>query len=114
MSSNPGAARLARVLGDAGAFSVDDDGTGHVRVVVWKTVVEQVEDSTRELPIELAREVDPDAELGSELGIALDYVEGPLDELGRPTVTPAVLELAEALRTAHREALSALCVRTAG
>ena len=46
-----------------------NDEMGEVEVFEFVTVVDEVEDSYKEIEIEEAREVDPEVEVGDELGI---------------------------------------------
>ncbi|MBN2427044.1 MAG: transcription termination/antitermination protein NusA [Deltaproteobacteria bacterium] len=49
-----------------------NDELGEVEVFEFVTVVDEVEDSYKEIEIEEAREVDPEVEVGDELGMKMD------------------------------------------
>src|SRR3954469_14591448 len=66
-------AALAKKYGPNVQAEVDiDDGKGDIRIVLLKTVVESVEDSSREIAIDDAKMYDDGFELG-------DVMEEPID-----------------------------------
>ena len=48
------------------------DETGEIEVFQYKEVVTEVTDASREVPFDEAREMDPECELGDQLGIKMD------------------------------------------
>src|SRR6188508_2397982 len=78
-------AALAKKYGPNVQAEVDiDDGKGDIRIVLLKTVVENVEDSSREIAVDDARVYDDSFEIG-------DVMEEPVDfaVFGRAAVQAA-------------------------
>ncbi|MEI8182837.1 MAG: transcription termination factor NusA [Desulfomonile sp.] len=75
------------------------DETGEVEVFLFKDVVEHVEDSTTEIDLESARlELDPDAEIGDQLGVKMDT-----DSFGRIAAQTAKQVIIQKVKDAERE-----------
>ncbi|MCK4511935.1 transcription termination factor NusA, partial [bacterium] len=75
-----------------------DEESDTLGVFLNKVVVETPEDSTIELDIEEAQEIDPSAELGGTV-----KVEVPLDEFGRNAIQAAKQIVVQRVREAERE-----------
>jgi N utilization substance protein A len=75
------------------------DETGEVEVFLFKDVVENVEDESIEIDLETARrELDPDAEIGDQLGVKMD-TEG----FGRIAAQTAKQVIIQKVKDAERE-----------
>ena len=67
-------AALAKKYGPTVQAEVDiDDATGQIRIVLLKTVVEEVTDSARETALEEARFEDPEFQVGDLMEIPVDF-----------------------------------------
>jgi N utilization substance protein A len=75
-----------------------DEEAGEIELFVFKTVVEDVEDSELELTLEEAHESDPEAELGDSLGFKLDA-----KEFGRIDAQTAKQIIIQKVREAERD-----------
>jgi len=75
-----------------------DRETGEIRLYHVRTVVEEVEDEENELTLEQAKEIDPAAEIGTELRESL-----PPIELGRIAAQTAKQVINQKIREAERE-----------
>ncbi|MCH7588402.1 MAG: transcription termination/antitermination protein NusA [Chloroflexi bacterium] len=76
-----------------------DDATGEPRVFVEKEVVESVENSLTEVPLEAAREVDAEVEVGSVL-----LIDSTPPNFGRVAAQTAKQVILQRLREAERDA----------
>jgi transcription termination/antitermination protein NusA len=75
------------------------DETGEVEVFLFKDVVEDVEDSTTEIDLESARrELDPEAEIGDQLGVKMDT-----ESFGRIAAQTAKQVIIQKVKDAERE-----------
>ena len=91
-------AALAKKYGPNVQAEVDiDDGKGDIRIVLLKTVVENVEDSSREIALEDARVYDEGFEVG-------DVMEEPIDfaAFGRAAVQAAKQRIIQRVREGER------------
>jgi N utilization substance protein A len=91
-------AALAKKYGPSVQAEVDiDDGKGDIRIVLLKTVVETVEDSSREIAVEDARVYDESFEVG-------DVMEEPVDfaVFGRAAVQAAKQRIIQRVREGER------------
>ena len=79
-----------------------DDKTGALRLYAVKKVVEQVADPAKELTLDQALKIKPDAEMGSEVRI-----EKPTDALGRISAQTAKQVIFQKVREAERETVYA-------
>jgi len=79
-----------------------DDKSGALRLYAVKKVVELVTDPVRELTLEQALKIKPDAEVGSEVRI-----EKPTDALGRISAQTAKQVIFQKVREAERETVYA-------
>ncbi|RME61345.1 MAG: transcription termination/antitermination protein NusA, partial [Candidatus Dadabacteria bacterium] len=77
-----------------------NDKTGEVEVVQFKTVVEKVEDPDLELSLTEARNYDPEAMVGDEIGLKLDT-----SMLGRIAAQTAKQVITQKLRDAERSVI---------
>ena len=75
-----------------------DDKTGAIRLFAVKKVVEQVEDPVKEMTLEEARQINPEADVGSEIRI-----QKPTDALGRISAQTAKQVIFQKVREAERE-----------
>jgi len=75
-----------------------DEDTGSIRIFVTMTVVEDVEDPTRQISLEQAGEISKDAEIGQELEIEL-----PLEEFGRTAIQTVRQVFIQGVREEERE-----------
>lgn len=71
---------------------------GEVELFLFKTVAETVEDANREMPIEKAHELDPEAQVGDVLGEKVDQ-----SLLGRISAQTAKQVIIQKIREAERE-----------
>ncbi|WP_305042997.1 transcription termination factor NusA [Geoalkalibacter sp.] len=71
---------------------------GEVELFEFVTVVEEVQDSYKEIDLEEAREIDPDVEVGDSLGMKLD--SGTFSRIAAQTATQVILLM---VRVAARE-----------
>ncbi|MGB6064179.1 MAG: transcription termination factor NusA [Desulfomonilaceae bacterium] len=79
------------------------DETGEVEVFLFKDVVDEVEDSTVQIDLDTARrELDPDAELGDQLGVKMDT-----ESFGRIAAQTAKQVIIQKVKDAERENLYA-------
>ncbi|HLG06150.1 MAG TPA: transcription termination factor NusA [Gemmatimonadales bacterium] len=91
-------AALARKFGPNVRFDLDvDELQGTVRVTRLRTVVEQVEDSSAQVPLEEARFEDPDFQVGDVL-----EEEIPFTEFGRLAVQAAKQRIIQRVREGER------------
>jgi N utilization substance protein A len=79
-----------------------DDKSGALRLFAVKKVVEQVADPVKEMTLEQALKIKPDAEIGSEVRI-----EKPTDALGRISAQTAKQVIFQKVREAERETVYA-------
>ncbi len=77
-----------------------DRETGEIEVVVLKKIVEVVADPQIEMSVEDAKRLDPDAELGDEIGQLL-----PMEEFGRIAAQTAKQVIFQRVREAEVEAV---------
>src|SRR5271169_3715203 len=75
-----------------------DDKSGALRLYAVKKVVEQVTDPVKEMALEQALKIKPDAEIGGEVRI-----EKPTDALGRISAQTAKQVIFQKVREAERE-----------
>src|SRR5256714_14103082 len=69
-------AALAKKHGPTVQAEVDiDENKGSIRIVLLKTVVEEVTDSASQISLEEARYEDPDFQIGDQMGIPVDFSE---------------------------------------
>jgi N utilization substance protein A len=71
---------------------------GEVELFQFKTVVEQVQDQDREIPVEEAKRMDPEAEVGDSLGVKLS-----VEDLGRIAAQTAKQVIMQRVRDAEGE-----------
>ena len=91
-------AALAKKYGPNVQAEVDiDEGRGDIRIVLLRTVVESVEDSSREIALEDAQALDETFEVG-------DVMEEPLDfaAFGRAAVQAAKQRIIQRVREGER------------
>jgi len=75
------------------------DETGEVEVFLFKDVVEDVEDPTTEIDLDTARrELDPEAEIGDQLGVKMDT-----ESFGRIAAQTAKQVIIQKVKDAERE-----------
>jgi len=79
-----------------------DDKSGALRLYAVKKVVEQVADPVKEMSLDQALKIKPDAEIGSEVRI-----EKPTDALGRISAQTAKQVIFQKVREAERETVYA-------
>ena len=79
-----------------------DDKSGALRLYAVKKVVEQVADPAKEMTLEQALKIKPDAEIGSEVRI-----EKPTEALGRISAQTAKQVIFQKVREAERETVYA-------
>ncbi|MDO3376686.1 transcription termination factor NusA [Geoalkalibacter halelectricus] len=75
-----------------------NDEIGEVELFEFVTVVEEVQDSYKEIDLEEAREVDPDVEVGDSLGMKLD--SGTFSRIAAQTAKQVIIQK---VREAERE-----------
>ena len=75
-----------------------DEKTGALRLFALRKVVEQVTDPTKEMTLDQAVKINPDASIGSEVRI-----EKPTDALGRISAQTAKQVIFQKVREAERE-----------
>ncbi|MFN9203112.1 MAG: NusA N-terminal domain-containing protein, partial [Gemmatimonas sp.] len=69
-------AALAKKLGANVQAEVDiDEAKGEIRIVLLKTVVDEVTDESREVTVEEARFMDPEFQVGDVMEIPVDFME---------------------------------------
>jgi transcription termination/antitermination protein NusA len=91
-------AALAKKYGPNVQAEVEiDEDRGTIRIVVLKTVVEEVTDSSREVSLEEARYEDPEFEAGDVL-----EQEVPFDQFGRSAVQAAKQRIIQRVREGER------------
>lgn len=76
-----------------------NDEFGEVEAFTFKEVVEEVEDPEKQISLEQARDLDPESEIGDELGIRMDT-----DTLGRIAAQSAKQVIIQKMKDAEREA----------
>ncbi|MFW6200927.1 MAG: transcription termination factor NusA, partial [Gemmatimonadota bacterium] len=92
-------AGLARIFGPNVRAEIDiDDDTGEIDIVVLKTVVEEVEDSSAEIALEKARWDDPTYEVGDVMEIPVDF-----SDFGRNAVMATKQRIVQRVREEERE-----------
>ena len=74
------------------------DDTGEIEVFQYKEVVTEVTDSSREVPFDEAREMDPECELGDQLGIKMDAAQ-----FGRIAAQSAKQIIMQRMKDAERD-----------
>lgn len=91
-------AALARRFGPnvEAEIEIDEDG-GDIKITVLKQVVQDVEDSSREISLEEARWDDPDFEVGDVLEIPVDFAD-----FGRNAVMAAKQRIVQRVREGER------------
>ena len=91
-------AALARRFGPNVEAEVEiDEEAGDIKIIVLKQVVEEVEDSSRQIPLEEARWDDPDFEVGDVLEIPVDFTQ-----FGRNAVMAAKQRIIQRVREGER------------
>jgi N utilization substance protein A len=70
---------------------------GAIRIVLLKTVVDEVTEPAREVPIEEARFMDPEFQLGDVMEIEVDF-----NEFGRTAVQAAKQRIVQRVREGER------------
>ncbi|MFC1856177.1 transcription termination/antitermination protein NusA, partial [Thermodesulfobacteriota bacterium] len=75
-----------------------NEETGEIEIYEFVTVVEDVEDSYKEIILDEAHEYDPEAEIGDSLGLKIDS-----SDLGRIAAQTAKQVIIQKLREAERE-----------
>jgi N utilization substance protein A len=91
-------AALAKKYGPTVQAEVEiDDGRGDIRIVVLKTVVDQVTDAAREVSLEEARFEDPEFQIGDQQEIPVDFAE-----FGRAAVQAAKQRIIQRVREGER------------
>ena len=74
-----------------------DEEKGAIRIVLLKTVVEEVTDPAREAPLEEARFMDPEFQIGDVMEIEVDF-----NEFGRTAVQAAKQRIVQRVREGER------------
>ena len=77
-----------------------NENTGEIEVFEFVEVVDKVEDSYKQISYEEAKEIDPEVQLGDELGLKI-----PSEELQRTTIQVAKQIIINKLRDAEREVI---------
>src|SRR5919109_3411275 len=91
-------AALAKKHGPTVQAEVDiDEGKGQIRIVLLKTVVEEVTDGSREISLEEARYEDPEFQPGDIMEIPVDFAE-----FGRSAVQAAKQRIIQRVREGER------------
>ena len=91
-------AALARRFGpNVGAEIIIDEAGGDIKITVLKEVVAEVEDPSRQIPLEEAQWDDPDFEVGDVLEIPVDF-----NEFGRNAVMAAKQRIIQRVREGER------------
>jgi N utilization substance protein A len=91
-------AALAKKHGPTVQAEVDiDEDRGGIRIVILKTVVEEVTDAAREVQLEEARFNDPDFQVGDVMEIPVDFAE-----FGRTAVQAAKQRIIQRVREGER------------
>src|SRR5690606_32373760 len=74
-----------------------DEAKGAIRIVLLKTVVEEVTDASREVLLDEARFEDPDFQLGDVMELPVDF-----NEFGRTAVQAAKQRILQRVREGER------------
>jgi transcription termination/antitermination protein NusA len=74
-----------------------DEDRGQIRIVLLKTVVDEVTDSSREVSVEEARFEDPEFQVGDMMEIPVDFAE-----FGRTAVQAAKQRIIQRVREGER------------
>lgn len=91
-------AALAKKHGASVQAEVEiDEEKGAIRIVLLKTVVEEVTDPAREAPLEEARFMDPEFQIGDVMEIEVDF-----NEFGRTAVQAAKQRIVQRVREGER------------
>jgi len=91
-------AALAKKHGPTVQAEVDiDENKGAIRIVLLKTVVEEVTDSASQISLEEARFEDPDFQIGDQMEIPVDFAE-----FGRTAVQAAKQRIIQRVREGER------------
>ncbi len=91
-------AALAKKYGPTVQAEVDiDDSSGGIRIVLLKTVVEEITDSAREIQLEEARFEDPEFQPGDIMEIPVEFAE-----FGRAAVQAAKQRIIQRVREGER------------
>src|SRR5688572_21897637 len=91
-------AALARRFGpNVAAEIIIDEAGGDIKITVLKEVVAEVEDASRQIPLEEAQWDDPDFEVGDVLEIPVDF-----NEFGRNAVMAAKQRIIQRVREGER------------
>src|SRR5690242_3446221 len=91
-------AALAKKHGPTVQAEVDiDENKGQIRIVLLKTVVEEVTDSASQISLEEARYEDPDFQIGDQMEIPVDFAE-----FGRTAVQAAKQRIIQRVREGER------------
>lgn len=91
-------AALAKKHGASVQADVEiDEEKGAIRIVLLKTVVEEVTDPAREAPLEEARFMDPEFQIGDVMEIEVDF-----NEFGRTAVQAAKQRIVQRVREGER------------
>src|SRR5436853_1369469 len=91
-------AALAKKHGPTVQAEVDiDENKGAIRIVLLKTVVEEVTDSASQISLEEARYEDPDFQIGDQMEIPVDFAE-----FGRTAVQAAKQRIIQRVREGER------------
>lgn len=86
-------------FGNADNIKVEvDSASGEIRITAAKKVVEETTDPNTEIVLEEAREIDPDAKLGEEIGVNVGF-----EQFGRNAIAVAKQILIQRVREAERE-----------
>ena len=91
-------AALARRFGGPVEAEIDVTDGGDISIVVLKEVVEEVEDSAREVTLEQARWDDPDFQVGDLMEIPVDF-----RDFGRSAVMAAKQRIIQRIREGERD-----------
>ena len=86
-----------------------DPATGETNMSIRKKIVEEIEDQALEITLAEAQEINPDAELDSELEIELDFMT-----FGRNAIQAAKQMLIQKVREAERDKIYEDYVQRAG
>jgi len=78
----------------------DFDDKGNIQIYSVSTVVEEVADATKEITLEAARKIDPEAQIGSEI-----RETKPTDVLGRISAQTAKQVILQKVREAERDSV---------
>jgi transcription termination/antitermination protein NusA len=92
-------AGLGRIFGPNVRAEIEiDDDSGEIEIIVLKTVVEEVEDSSAEISLEKARWDDPTYEVGDVMEIPVDFTE-----FGRNAVMATKQRIVQRVREEERD-----------